>query len=165
MSIGSKAIALGILAAFASAMFAPGLGAGPQDKGSLTGFIYAQDLKTPVAGAVVKIRNIEDGRELASAPTGADGLYTIAGVPPGRYMLGVTSGEGDFNFDYAVSVKAGELGKLTVSLTAEAKARRVQDVSVKKKGFFNSFAGRAALITAAGVGLYFLIEGEPSPDR
>jgi hypothetical protein len=165
----NKVFVYGALAVFAALLVPAGLFAGPQATaaatGSLTGFIYAKDMKTPVEGAIVKVRNIEDGKEFSSPPTDANGLYTIANIPEGRYMLGVTSGEGDFNFDYVINVKAGELGKLTVALAPEAKAQRVQDVAAKKTGFFNSFAGRAILVTALGVGLYFLVEGEASPIR
>ncbi len=167
---GNKAFVYVALAAFAMFAVPAGLWAGPQAtagaaNGSLTGFIYAKDMTTPVGGAIVKVRNITDGREFASPPTDPDGLYTIVNIPEGRYMLGVTSAEGDFNFDYVVNIKAGELGKLTVALAPQAEARKPQDVSVKKKGFFNSVAGRVFLVSALGVALYFIIEGAASPDR
>ncbi|MBE3112774.1 MAG: hypothetical protein IMZ46_20060, partial [Acidobacteria bacterium] len=70
--------------------------------GSLVGFVYAQDLKTPVVGAVVKVRNIANQKEFASGTTDANGMYKIDGVDEGRYILGVTATQGDFNFDYVM---------------------------------------------------------------
>ena len=135
--------------------------------GSLAGFIYAKDMKTPVAGAVVKIRNLGDEKELASPPTDLNGMYTIAGIPEGRYILGVTSAEGDFDFDYALHLKAGELGKLTVALAPGAGAQTSDEAVTKKKSFFNTVAGRVLLITAASVAVYlvFFTGKEASPIR
>jgi hypothetical protein len=134
------------------------------DDGSLSGFIYAKDKITPVAGAVVKIRNLSDQKELASPTTDANGMYTIAGIPEGRYLLGVTSADGNFDLNYTLYVKAGELGKLSLAL-APGGGQEASEASAKKTGFFNSVAGRALIIAAIGVGLYFLIVPEPSPIR
>ena len=135
--------------------------------GSLAGFIYAKDMATPVAGAVVKIRNLADEKELASQPTDANGMYTIPAIPEGRYILGVTSAEGNFDFDYALYVKASEMGKLSVALAPGAGAQTAGETATKKKGFFNTWAGRALLITAAGVAVYlvFFSGKEASPIR
>lgn len=135
--------------------------------GSLAGFIYGKDMKTPVAGAVVKIRNLGDQKELASQPTDANGMYTIPAIPEGKYVLGVTSAEGNFDFEYALHVKGSELGKLSVALAPGAGAQTAGEPAAKKKGFFSSWAGRALLVTAAGVAVYlvFFSEGEASPIR
>ena len=136
--------------------------------GSLSGFIYAKDVTTPVAGAVVKIRNLGDMKEMASLPTDANGMYTIKDIPEGRYMLGVTSVKDDFNLDYSLYVKAGELGKLSISLApGTAAGQEAGEAATKKKGFFSSVAGRALIVAAVGVGLYFLIvpHNEASPIR
>lgn len=146
------------------------------DSGSLSGFVYAKDVRTPVAGAVVKIRGLSGMEEMASPPTDANGMYAITGIPEGRYTLGVTSANEDFNLEYALYVKAGEMGKLSISLAAAvAKAGAGETggggqegvvAPAKKKGFFDSVAGRALVVAAVGVGLYFLIvETESSPIR
>ena len=170
----SKGLVYAVLAAFAVFMTPAGLPAGEKtaapgaDSGSLSGFIYAKDVKTPVAGAVVKIRNIADMKEMASPPTDANGMYTLTGIPEGRYILGVSSAKEDFNLDYALYVKAGELGKLSVAVAAGGSAgQEAGEAATKKKGFFNSVAGRVLIVAAIGVGLYFLIvpQNEPSPIR
>jgi hypothetical protein len=159
-----------MLASFAVFMMPGGLAAREPaiaaDSGSLAGFVYAQDMKTPIASAVVKIRNLADVKEMSSQPTDANGMYTITGIPEGRYVLGVNSAKEDFNLDYALYVKAGEMGKLTVALGA-AGGQTAGEAATKKKGFFSSVAGRVLIITAVGVGLYFLIvpQSEASPIR
>jgi len=164
----SRWLIWGALAAFALFVVPVGEIAWAQGQsGSLAGFIYGKDMKTPVAGAVVKIRNLGDQKELASQPTDANGMYTIPGIPEGRYILGVTSAEGNFDFDYALSVKGSEMGKLSVALAPGAGAQTAGEAATKKKGFFNSVAGRVLLITAAGVAVYLVVftEKEASPIR
>ena len=166
----SKALVYGVLALFTAFVMPVGLLAGSQaaaaESGSLAGFVYAKDMKTRVAGAVVKLRNLGDGKEFASPPANADGMYGLANIPEGRYVLGVTSAQEDFNLDYILYVKAGELGKLSIALSPSG-GQEAGEASVKKKGFFNTVAGRVLVITAIGVGLYFIIvpQNEPSPIR
>jgi hypothetical protein len=121
--------------------------------GSLVGFVYAQDLKTPVAGAVVKLRNIASQKEYASGTTDANGMYKIDGVDEGRYILGITATQGDFNFDYVMLLKSGEMAKLSVGLAPGSLAAKGDSL---KKNFFNSTAGFAVMVAAAGALFYVL---------
>jgi len=161
----TKWIAYFVLAAFTALAMPITLPAA--DPGALGGFVYAKDAKSPVAGAVVKLRNIADMKEMASAPTDANGMYTINGIPEGRYLVGVTSTREDFNLEYALYIKAGELGKLSIALAPTASGGQEEpQATVKKRGFFSTVAGRILVVTAVGVGLYFLIvEPDSSPIR
>jgi uncharacterized surface anchored protein len=172
----SKALIWPVLAVFAVFLMPARLGAGSggaaPGPGSLTGFIYGKDVKTPVAGAVVKIRNLSDEKELASQPSDANGVYAIKDIPEGRYILGVTSAKDDFNLDYEIYVKGGEVAKLSIALAADASKAGGQEGGVqvgenatKKKGFFRTTAGRILVVAAVGVALYFLIVPENSPIR
>jgi Carboxypeptidase regulatory-like domain len=162
----SRLLVYAALAAFAGLVMPFGLSAGAgAESGTLAGFVYAKDAKTPVAGAVVKLRNVADMKEVTSPPTDANGMYSIAGIPEGRYLVGVTSSQADFNLDYALYVKSGELGKLSISLAPGA-GQEAGEAAAKKKGFFSSVAGRVLIVSAIGVGLYVLIvDNEPSPIR
>jgi hypothetical protein len=115
--------------------------------GSLVGFVYAQDLKTPVAGAVVKVRNMANQKEYVSGSTDANGMYKIAAVDEGRYILGVTAPAGDFNFDYVMTLKGGEMAKLSVGLAPGSPAAKGDSA---KKSFFNSTAGFLVMLAVAG---------------
>lgn len=161
----NKWIVCSVMAAFTA--FAMPIALPAAEPGALAGFVYAKDAKSPVAGAVVKLRNIADMKEMASSPTDANGMYTITGIPEGRYLVGVTSTQEDFNLDYALYVKAGELGKLSIALAPAASGGQEEpQVKAKKKGFFSTVAGRILVVSAIGVGLYFLIvESDSSPIR
>ena len=132
--------------------------------GSLVGFVYAKDMKTPVAGAVVKVRNIANQKEYASEPTDANGMYKIAAVDEGRYILGISAATGDFNFEYGVQLKSGEIAKLSVGLAPGMPAAQGGS---GKKNFFNSTLGFAVMVAAAGVAFFVIFaEGtEASPKK
>jgi hypothetical protein len=131
--------------------------------GSLVGFVYAQDLKTPVVGAVVKVRNIANQKEFASGTTDANGMYKIDGVDEGRYILGVTATQGDFNFDYVMLLKGGEMAKLSVAL---APGGQTTGADAPKKSFFKSPIGIITIVVVAGALLFVIFhEGEASPIR
>lgn len=150
-----------------------GLAKSPSSYGSLVGFIYAGDMKTPVKDAVVKIRNIEDGKEYSSLPTDVNGAYKIEQVKEGRYILGVSTPEGNYNFEYMMAIKAGEIGKLSLALKAgEASTLKQEEPTPEKEKvpFFKTPAGIAVLVVAGTVALYGvfkLIEGkeEASPSK
>ncbi len=136
--------------------------------GSLVGFIYGSDMKTPVQNAVVKIRNLDNGQEYASGPTDNSGAYKIGQVKEGKYLLGINTPGGDYNFDYVLMVKGGEMGKLSLALksgevktlSAQGEARPAEN---EKVSFFRSPVGVAVLMVATSLALYGafkLFEGE-----
>jgi hypothetical protein len=111
----SKVLAWSMLAAV-SLLFFPHQALALAPAGSMTGFIYADDMKSPVEGAVVKLRDVGNGKEFQSTFTDKNGLYEIKGIPTGRYIVGVSSQRGDFNFDYQLVVKANETANLSLAL-------------------------------------------------
>lgn len=163
----SRVLAVGVLAAFAL-LVAPvsefAQSKAPAAGGSLVGFIYDKDMKTPVQNAVVKLRSIEKAKGYESTPTDANGMYKITGIAEGRYILGVTGAKGDFNFDYALALKGSEIAKLSVALQEGGKTT---GTDAKKKSFFTSPAGIVVLVIVAGAVLYGLLakEEEASPIR
>jgi hypothetical protein len=117
--------------------------------GALTGTIYWDDVKTPVENAVVKMRNIQAGKEIQSPPSDKNGLYLVKDIPEGRYLIGVATSRGDYNFNFEVFIKANETGKLSLALkTAES---LVVLEKAKEKGFFAKPAGIA--LAVGGVAL------------
>jgi hypothetical protein len=164
----SRVLVAGVLAAFLLLVapvreFAQAKSA-PAGGGALVGFIYDKDMKTPVANAIVKIRNIDKATEYDSQPTDANGMYKIAGIAAGRYILGVTTPKGDFNFDYGLSLKGNETAKLSVALN-EGGRMPGSDASIK--GFFTSPMGIVTLVIVTGAVLYaiFSKKEEASPIR
>lgn len=162
----SRWLVWGALAAFALFVVPFGEVAWAKSQsGSLVGFVYAQDLKTPVAGAVVKVRNMANQKEYASGLTDANGMYKIDGIDEGRYILGVTATQGNFNFDYVMQLKGGEIAKLSVGL-APGTAAAAGD-KTGKKNFFATTAGFLAMVAVEGA-IFVLInsgQSEASPIR
>lgn len=137
--------------------------------GAMMGFIYSEDMVSPVEGAVVKLRSVNDGKEFLSGPTDKNGMYALKGVAEGRYVIGVSSAAGDFNFDYQLQVKANETAKLALALKPGAQPPASADTQGgKKKGFFLTPLGIAVVVASVGLLVYggfklFGAEEEKSP--
>ncbi len=149
--------------------FAQGVSRG---SGALAGHIYNDDMRTPVRNAIVKLRNVTTQREYESEPTDPEGMYRIPGVEEGRYVMGVVSVQGDYNFQYSILIKSNALAKLSVAMKPGGVPIRIEESSylTKKKtigDFFKSPAGILTLITVAEATLFAiaLSEGEASPIR
>jgi len=170
----SKALAVFLAAAFVLLTlpvrdFAAGA---PKATGSLAGHIFNEDMKTPVRNAVVKLRNVASQLEYESEPTDLEGMYKIPEIEEGRYVMGVKSVQGDYNFHYSILIKSDALAKLSVAMKPGAPPVRIEEGSTGKasKGiaaFFKSPAGILTLITVVEVTLFAiaLSEGETSPIR
>jgi len=144
----------------------------PKATGALSGHIFNEDMKTPVRNAVVKLRNVVNQLEYESGPTDLEGMYTIPAIEEGRYVMGVMSVQGDYNFHYSILIKPDALAKLSVAMKPGAPPVRIEQGSTgkEKKGigdFFKSPAGILTLITAVEVTLFAIVlsEGESSPIR
>ncbi len=142
--------------------------------GSLVGFVYGSDMKTPVQQAVVKIRNLDNGQEYVSTPTDAHGSYKLEEVKEGRYILGITAPDGNYNFPYIMAIKGGEIGKLSLALKAgSATSLGQEEAEGTKKDrvpFFKTPTGIAVLMVAATLVLYGTFklledEEEASPSK
>ena len=175
----SKVLAVSLVAAFVLltvpvrefAASAPKAG-GSGGNGALSGYIYGEDMRTPVRNAVVKLRSLDSQIEYESEPTDLDGMYKIPGIEEGRYVMGVVSFQGDYNFHYSILIKSDALAKLSVAMKPGAAPVRLEEGtgSTAKKGlgqFFKSPAGILTLITIAEVTVFALVlsEGEASPIR
>lgn len=164
----SKAVVVGLVFAFA-VLIIPKDGLAQAKMGSMTGFIFGADQKTPVMSAVVKVRNVADGREYQSMPTDKNGLYAVKSLPAGRYILGVSDAKGDYNFDYEMQIKAGEIAKLAVALKPMAAGQDEDQQNKKKKAFFLTPLGIATIVAAGGLliygGIQLFGEEETSPSK
>ena len=97
-------------------ILAPGISAQTIERGDLLGYIFDRDGKTPVLGAVIKVRNITSGAIYESQPTDNQGLFKIEGLSKGIYTFGITTELGDFNSNELVGILANETTKVSISL-------------------------------------------------
>jgi hypothetical protein len=104
-------------------------------KGNLIGFIYGQDGTTPVAGAVVMVKNISNGRVFQSSKSDNLGVFKVQGLDTGLYALGVTAVAGDFNSGELVGVAANETSKIAIAISPYEKDVReaVRQVIIDQK--------------------------------
>ena len=129
--------------------------------GALTGTIYWDDVKTPVENAVVKLRNIQTGKEIQGPPSNNKGLYLVKDIPEGRYLIGVATSRGDYNFNFEVFIKANETGKLSLALKTTESLVVLE--KAKGKGFFAKPAGIALAVGGVALlsfGAYELFKAE-----
>jgi len=162
----SKALTIGV-AAFLLSLILP-LESPAQQMGALGGIVYQEDMKTTVENAVVKIKNIQTNKEFQSGPTDNKGAYKIAGVAEGRYILGVSTKQGDYNFAFEVFIKGGETARLDIALKKGEMPAVVASLEKKPLAFFTTPIGIAVVVLASGgliAGGYFIITGTKSADK
>lgn len=139
--------------------------------GALMGYIYDQDERTPVRNVVVKLRNIVSEKEYESEPTNPLGQYNITAIEEGRYLMGVQTPDGAYNFQYSLYLKGSETARLSVALNPKGFSPPQQTGGAagddKPQGFFKSPMGLLTLIVVAEAVLFaiVLIEKEASPIR
>jgi len=85
-------------------------------QGQVAGNVFDKDGTTPLAGAVVIIRDVASGNLYQSSPTDANGSFKIENVAKGVYVFGVKTDTGEFNSDNMFGVEAGKTSKLSISL-------------------------------------------------
>ncbi len=92
--------------------------ASPQEsaKGNLIGFIFAADGSTPVAGAVVVVKNLTTGVVTEAGESDGLGVFKVPGLGVGLYALGVRSASGSFNSQDFFGIAARETAKISVAL-------------------------------------------------
>ncbi len=90
----------------------------PQESanGNLIGFIFGPDGSTPVAGAVVVVRNLTTGVVTEAEATDGLGMFKVAGLGAGLYALGVRSTAGSYNSQDFFGVAAQQTAKLSIAL-------------------------------------------------
>ena len=138
-------------------------------QGTLQGTVYSEGMKSKVANAVVKIRNLNNQKEYTSQPTDPKGAYKILMIEEGWYTVGVTTPAGDFNLNYGVYVKAGETAKLSVEMLPGGMLEGKGGSGGGGKSFFAKPGGILLIVAAAGAigyGVYAMTkEDEVSPVR
>ena len=100
---------------------------------------------------MLKIRNIETGVEYESEPSDKNGNYEILDIEEGRYILGVSTEKGNFNFEFELFIKAKEKGKLNLALEPGVIGAAL---AKKSKAFFPIWIGLATIaLGGATVGI------------
>ena len=86
--------------------------------GNLIGFIYGEDGKTPLEGAVVKLQNVNTDAVYESTRSDVSGLFQVKGVESGSYMFIIVTAEGEFSSAEPIElkIKENETAEIVISL-------------------------------------------------
>jgi hypothetical protein len=117
---------------------------------TLTGTVYGTDVVTPLPGATVVVTDV-NGVKTASQPTGADGVFTIAAVAPGRTELALETKQGTFAVATPVTLAPGQTKGVHLALKAST-TTATNDDDKKKKGGAAWTGGEIAALTVVLVG-------------
>ena len=101
---------------FCLSLFTPILSAQTLEKGNLIGYVLDRDGKTPVPGAVIKVRNVTTGAVYESTTSDSQGVFKIEGLSKGIYSFGITTALGDFNSNELIGILPNETTKISLSL-------------------------------------------------
>jgi len=86
------------------------------ERGHLVGMIFTQDGKTPMVGAVVRLKNISSGAISAAEPTDGQGHFRMENLSKGIYQFGITTAQGDFNSNELIGILANETTRISLAL-------------------------------------------------
>jgi len=116
---------------------------------TLTGTVYASDVKTPLAGATVLVTDAS-GVKSASQPTGADGTFAIPSLAPGAGALTLQTKDGAYAVATPVTLAPG--ATLGVLLALKASGDTPEEKKKKKKGGAYWTGGAIGAMTVVLVG-------------
>jgi hypothetical protein len=84
--------------------------------GNLMGFVYGEDGKSPLQGAIVLLKGADTDKAYQSGPTGKTGSYRIGNIDVGTYVVGLKVNQDTFNVDGYVKVAKGKTDTLSLAL-------------------------------------------------
>lgn len=86
----------------------------------VSGEIVAIDGESPLAGSRVHLAEPRSGRTFASEPTGTDGSFGVADVPPGTYQVAIESDGRLYLVDGPLALAPGETRNVQLALQSKS---------------------------------------------
>ena len=104
-------------------------------KGNMIGFLYDNDGRTPLQGAVLQLKNIHSDMLYESSKSDIHGIAKLEGIEPGLYIYGIKTTDGEYNSNDIVGIHAKNTSKISISLKPfdEKTAISVSKASKNKK--------------------------------
>lgn len=122
--------------------------------GAISGRVLSTDTSAPMKGVQVHVGNPRTGEIRSSAPTGEDGSFTVAGLPPATYELAVQAPRALYVVSGAVPVTDGAHRAVQVAVnpeTAPSPAAKERASRGGAKWWNNPFTATLIVIGAAVV--------------
>lgn len=94
--------------------------AGPVFAAQVEGRILGPAGVTPITGAIVTFHNLGSGASQVAEPSAADGSYSLANLPPGRYDIAVRTGRGLWLANQPLLFGVDEVKTLSFALREKA---------------------------------------------
>lgn len=101
---------------------------------SLAGHVLSADSHLPLSGVRVHVSDPRAGTLRSSTPTGPDGAFSVAGIPPSTYEVAVQSDQGLYLVSGPIHLSAGEARRVQVGVRSEQESNLDVDEGKKKKG-------------------------------
>jgi hypothetical protein len=113
-------------------------------KGHLIGYVFDRDGSTPVAGAVILVKNLTTGAVTEAAASDGLGAFKVPGLDPGLYALGVKSAAGNFNSREFFGVQAQKTSKISIALDPydPAAASAAEEVIKEQRDKGEAYVGK-----------------------
>ncbi len=159
-----------VAAALVVALAAPGAALAAEDQsapatagnGRVRAKLVGSNGKTPVAGAILKVHHLDNGKIYASGPSSKSGECAVKGVPYGYVDFAVETKEGVFVDSQAVNVPPEGSVKVTFALTKftdRAPALWTDRTPRQVPGTTTAAAGIAELETRTGARAFWTSPG------
>jgi len=135
--ISTKFIFLGLISALFILLSPSYLKSQGTSSGNIIGFVYGEDGKTPLEGAVVKLQNVTTGAIYESTRSDVSGVFEIKGVESGSYMFMIVSAQGEFSSvdPVELKIKQNETIEIDISLIPyeETIASAIREIPEEKE--------------------------------
>ncbi len=113
-----KIVAVALITALSWAVLPAATPSLPLTTGSIAGHVLSAQSKTPLAGVQVHVGDPQTG-EIRSAPTAADGSFTVAGLQPSSYEIAVQSDAGVYLAQGALRLDRGQARHVQVAVNPQ----------------------------------------------
>lgn len=153
-------VSWGLVFALILTLSSPFLLAQDPGKGDLVGFVYGRDGSTPVTGAVIVVKNVTTGAMTESGVSDGLGVFTVPGLDPGIYAVGVKTGDGDFNSQEFFGVAPQQTSKISIALNPydPVAATAAKEVVKEQRAKGEAYVGKVLKYDAAAKTAEIIVE-------
>lgn len=139
--------------------------------GALAGTVILRSEQAPLGGATVFVGDPTSGKVHAAAPTGADGRFSLEGLPASRYQLAVGVADGIYLVDTPVLLAAGRTQEVQLAVQPNTEQSPSRGASRVLPRLWNNPLTAALIVLGSAFLIGALVESatddedDPSPSQ